>query len=594
MLNRSRSPRRFSGCGDVDRFLEENEIDDNAGNALREASDEIKQSVLEEGAVTGRNKSAILMSRIRRAQSGGGGGSRAPSRSQGGLNDHAAPPAQPKASEEDVATEAMAFCEANGIEASALEELLSHSIEVQTAVMNEGNITGRNPSAVLMSRIRRLEQGGSTSRGVTMPGQFRGHSGWGAQSHSAPPSRRGRSPSPIGRFAAESGIDETALQELREQPYELQRQVIAEGPLTGSRNPSAVLKSRLRRLQEKGAGRGHQGFQGHQGYQGHQDFQGQRRTANEPWATAAWGGAERNDPWGGSRKGGGNGFQDQWDTRRGSSGRGQSASWQREPEHHRGGGCGGAGIMSAREFVDRHDLDEEAKGQFFDLPHDAQARIIDEGLLTGRNQSAVLLSRIRRVGGSGRMPPPPSSGGNHNNRFSPYQNGAPPPNVTQRLNVTLPWENSHRQPARSRDPISQFVQMNRLDDLAERDLRAQTPQVQDAVMQEGAITGRNISAVLASRIKRIVGGSGENQGRSSWGNSSSPPEKAAAAHDFFEPEEDVDPVAKFCSANGIDGSASQALRDAPMEVQLQILEEGNITGRNPNAVLLSRLRRKGH
>lgn len=77
LASRNRSPPRASSCRghsgpsntELDDFVKDNEIDESASRALREASPDTQRTVLERGGVTDcRNPSAVCLARIRDAR----------------------------------------------------------------------------------------------------------------------------------------------------------------------------------------------------------------------------------------------------------------------------------------------------------------------------------------------------------------------------------------------------------------------------------------------------------------------------------------------------------------------------------------------
>merc|ERR1719410_1624371 len=57
-----------------------------------------------------------------------------------------------------------------------------------------------------------------------------------------------------GQFASENAIDASAEAALRALPADLQEKVLGEGPVRETKNPSAVLMSRIRRVKTPGSG----------------------------------------------------------------------------------------------------------------------------------------------------------------------------------------------------------------------------------------------------------------------------------------------------------------------------------------------------
>jgi len=124
----------------------------------------------------------------------------------------------------------MRFIRDNNVDEGAQHALWELGPEEQDQILGEGPCTGANPSAVLMSRIRRL----AIERAAY-----------------APP----LNPGDVDRFLRENKIDDAAAATLRDCDPEIQKRVVAEGQVTG-RNPSAIVASRIRRAQQERQGSG--------------------------------------------------------------------------------------------------------------------------------------------------------------------------------------------------------------------------------------------------------------------------------------------------------------------------------------------------
>jgi len=110
---------------DVETFIAEHELDEGAAAALRGLSPEMLQAVLWQGAPTGTNPNKIMMARIRTAKE--------EMQAEG---------------ETDVDT----FLAE--VDSRAKESFMAQTDAVQQAVMEEGFLSGSNPSAILMCRVR--------------------------------------------------------------------------------------------------------------------------------------------------------------------------------------------------------------------------------------------------------------------------------------------------------------------------------------------------------------------------------------------------------------------------------------------------------
>merc|ERR1711871_583263 len=95
---------------------------------------EIVDYVISQGPCTGRNPSAMVMGRIKKAQQ--------------------------EVSASGLEMEVQQFIADNGLDDKVAEQLMSCSPDCQVAVLNHGPATGRNPSAMVVGRIKKFNQGG--------------------------------------------------------------------------------------------------------------------------------------------------------------------------------------------------------------------------------------------------------------------------------------------------------------------------------------------------------------------------------------------------------------------------------------------------
>lgn len=126
------------------------------------------------------------------------------------------------------------FLDSNAdVDEGAADDLRKCPPEVQRIVLSRGDLrSARNPSAALIARIRDART--STSSGSGLAGGGGGGGG-------------GLDPGVVDAFLeANPGVDESAAASLRSSPADVQRTVIARGDLTGARNPSSALLSRIR------------------------------------------------------------------------------------------------------------------------------------------------------------------------------------------------------------------------------------------------------------------------------------------------------------------------------------------------------------
>lgn len=123
------------------------------------------------------------------------------------------------------------FCADNGIDEEATNQLKELEIDMQREVLGRGPLSdARNPSAVLLSRIRQLRTGGAKRRGGS--GRDRDH--W---------NRR------IADFVRDNDLDDRANTCLQESDEDVLQELFRR-PLTDARNPSAVVLSRIRQIKD--------------------------------------------------------------------------------------------------------------------------------------------------------------------------------------------------------------------------------------------------------------------------------------------------------------------------------------------------------
>lgn len=132
------------------------------------------------------------------------------------------------------------FCARNGVDMNAMQALLSLQDHGQRSVMNEGPLVGTNASALLMSRVRKARDGGYPPQGTTplpLPSNLPVHA------QPADPETQAA----VERFLSLLPVDASAANALRAAAPVVQRQVLADKPLQGCNNPSAVLVANIRR-----------------------------------------------------------------------------------------------------------------------------------------------------------------------------------------------------------------------------------------------------------------------------------------------------------------------------------------------------------
>jgi len=200
---------------------------------------------------------------------------------------------------------------------------------------------------------------------------------------------------------------------------------------------------------------------------------------------------------------------------------------------------GGGGAEDVEDFISRWGLDEKAAEAMREAPAEVAAHVIDRGgLAECRNPNAVVLARIGEA--------------------------------RQRRSYGLPMtEQKARENAAE---IEKMIEQYSLDEKASSTLRAQTAEVQQAVIDGGQLDNvTNPSAVVLGRIKNAKNqkGAGYTGGRA----------KPAEVDAFIESE-------------GVDEKAGETLRSQTPEVQLYVIREGSLANTtNPNAVVMARIRK---
>jgi len=467
------------------------------------------------------------------------------------------------------------FVAENGLDTGAADALSEQSEQVQRSIMAEGPVTGRNVNAILMARIRRTKA--AHERGGDRPQQT---------NYSQVPQYVADRPKQsfaaqgagdaVCRFVEENSLDMDADSKLRSQSLEVQQIVISEGKLTG-RNTSAVLGGRIKRTVD-GLAQSQQGdavsmFCAENGIDAgaeqnlrDQDHYVVQAVLSEGPCTgrntsailtsrirriiAGSGSAPPQQMW--APQPAMHGYSNAQAPQSAMYGYGIVQAPQ--PALHGKGRYDPYGMspvpmwspgpeQAVHAFCAENDIDGKAFSALMEAPPHIQQAIMQEGHITGRNKSAILLSRLRRA-----------------------EAYAPP------------------------DPVSMFIAENYLDQAAEQRLRELSFPVQQAVLCEGPLVGaRNPSAVLFARIKRVEQNSAFAPPPRVQ-RSLPPPMRAQPAWPVHS-----SPFAKqindFIVENSINEDVAAQLYEADPRIQKGVMEEGALTGRNPSAVLLSRIRR---
>mmetsp|Transcript_88159 Transcript_88159/g.169751 ORF Transcript_88159/g.169751 Transcript_88159/m.169751 type:complete len:573 (-) Transcript_88159:116-1834(-) len=214
-----------SSSDSVEAYIQEFKLDAKVAAELQELTPAEQAQVLEAKPTNARNPSAVVTSRIQAV------------RSQG-----------------QVAQLVEDYLVRHGVDESVSQMLRALHPEAQKQIVTSDLSNCRNPSAVLLSRIRSVEaqHHGVVARPLPPPR----HAIIGAK-QPPPPSW----PPPaevvaaVSRGSAETwlqhqNVDEQAQQAMRALPHDLQMQIVERGDLINCRHPSKVLLSRIRQLTE--------------------------------------------------------------------------------------------------------------------------------------------------------------------------------------------------------------------------------------------------------------------------------------------------------------------------------------------------------
>lgn len=220
---------------DVEAFILDNEIDEKAAIALRELDFEMQQDVLSRGMLSdARNPSAVLLSRIRQCRQRGG-------REKSAVGGRSA--------RENLNQEVEEFVRANNLDERAQNCLAESDASVIRQLLATPLTDARNPSAVVLSRMRQIKQDSASGRGPRDSfrggGQGRNESSGGGRGGG-----RGGLERQIKEFIRANDLDERASNCIRESSEEVVQMLLERGPLSHARNASAMALSRIRSIQE--------------------------------------------------------------------------------------------------------------------------------------------------------------------------------------------------------------------------------------------------------------------------------------------------------------------------------------------------------
>mmetsp|Transcript_33240 Transcript_33240/g.91593 ORF Transcript_33240/g.91593 Transcript_33240/m.91593 type:complete len:566 (+) Transcript_33240:217-1914(+) len=157
----------------------------------------------------------------------------------------------------------------------------------------------------------------------------------------------------------------------------------------------------------------------------------------------------------------------------------------------------GSATTDVERFISENLLDEKAATNLRQEPPQIQRAVIDRGSLREcTNPSSALIGRIRdaklqvKYGSSGPMDPLPSRAGG----VAGLGSGGNAPDIGARAASANSQEGGSK--------VEQFIAENRLDEGAARALRAELPDVQNAVMDRGSLMAcANPSSAVMGRIR---------------------------------------------------------------------------------------------
>lgn len=385
----------------------------------------------------------------------------------------------------------------------------------------------------------------------------------------------------VEEYLSRHQVDETASEKLRDLEPEVQAEII-KSDITNSRNPSAVLLSRIERVLKggtsapvpKGKSKGDAKGKGSpKGATVRATPRARSRSPRRPadrYDDRGKGGGKDNRNY---DRGGGGGFEDVEDFIYKLNLDGKCADELRAlpyPEqmqivkvdltnarnpsavvYSRIQSVKGSETLRAAmdDYLYRNKIDEVAAKALEALPKDKQEVIISTDLSNSRNPSAVLLSRIRQIE-AGQMP-------NSAGKFAPAGGGGggPPP----RSYSAPPEDRGGRRP--DRREVEDYIRQHNLDDRVADEIRSLNSHELAQVLSSNITNARNPNAVVKTRIEAARQRSGLK-----------------------------DQVEDYIDKYTLDEVAARQLRDLAPDMQGRIIEQELSNCRNPSAVLLSRIR----
>mmetsp|Transcript_63576 Transcript_63576/g.204842 ORF Transcript_63576/g.204842 Transcript_63576/m.204842 type:complete len:1089 (+) Transcript_63576:104-3370(+) len=216
------------------------------------------------------------------------------------------------------------------------------------------------------------------------------------------------------------------------------------------------------------------------------------------------------------------------------------------------------------EFIRENRLDDSAARALRDAELVVQRSVLILGNFKNcRNPSAVCLARIREA------------------RIVPV---ATPEDRPEQLGLS----SNPAKKTELEEELDRFLEENDVDSRASSALRAQTAEVQRAVLERGELTDcQNPSTALMGRIRVAH----ENIAFERKRMLTPMPDGTLALTAAKEPPAASPEVEDFIKENKIDGLAARQLREADQETQEDVVARGSLSDcRNPSAVLAARIR----
>jgi predicted RNA-binding Zn-ribbon protein involved in translation (DUF1610 family) len=667
---------------DIEDYLSRYRIQDHAAEAFRDLPPDQQKLVMEAGPLEeARDPTALLMSRLNKAKQGKlkvlqamagdwkcpacGDHNFARNRScrKCGFRRDSDPQEEPsegsrhrgadrhyegREMEEPSALEPQdvdAFLERSRIDTQVADRFRDLPPELQGLVMDVGSLAdARDPTAVLMSRIKKAEQG-TLRVAEKKPGDW---SCPACGDHNFARNvfcRRCGAPNPES-FLVSNRIETRAVDQFRRLPPDLQLLVMDAGSLADARDPTAVLLSRINKA-EQGTLRVAQRKEGdwmcpacgdHNFAKNtscrrcgapHPDNYMQYGKGAPPYGKGA-------PPYGMAKGGKGMPMYAEY---------GPPGPQKRFADSEPGYGAPPAKVrrtshsnFDAEDYLRRHGIDTRAAEIFLELPPDLQSLVMDAGPLEdARDTTAVLMSRMNkaRQGTLKLLPMRPGdwkcSGCGHHN-FARNDNcrrcGAPredspegsyyPPESSHYPpegsyyppeSSYYPPEGSYYPPANDPSEVDRYLEGNMIDGNASDRFRALPPHLQNLVIDAGSLAdARDPTAVLMSRMKKAEQGTLKLAARKpgdwdcpacgdhNFAKNSSCRRCGAPKPDNFMDSADAGgyqpDIERYLAENHIEGRGAERFRSLPPDLQVLVMEAGSLAGaRDATAVLISRMKK---